>query len=147
MLSIRPPVVSVAATGTGDAKMPDDTISRGWESTAVAATTVKSAGKRLASLVHEVNTGTVAVEITGKTDSAVLVSLAHYTALQEATFLLRSPELMDSLRRELARTLVPPAPDRSADADPSSATATCRRGSKAKARKKKRAKRKKKNSA
>ncbi|MGW4481270.1 type II toxin-antitoxin system Phd/YefM family antitoxin [Rhodococcus triatomae] len=110
----------------------------------MAATTVKSAGKRLASLVHEVNTGTVAIEITGKTDSAVLISLAHFTALQEATFLLRSPELMDSLRRELARTLVPPASPRTADADPPSATAKCRRGSKAKARKKKRAKRKKK---
>lgn len=71
----------------------------------MVATTVKSARKRLADLVEEVNEGTVSVEIAGKRDSAVLISLARYTALQEATFLLRSPELMDSLRREAARAL------------------------------------------
>ena len=51
--------------------------------------------------------------------NAVLISLARYTALREATFLLRSPELMDSLRREAARSLSPPAPgDDSADSEP-----------------------------
>lgn len=74
------------------------------------ATTVKSARKNLKSLVREVNGDTVAVEIVGGQDNAVLISLARYTALREATFLLRSPELMDSLRREAARSLPPPAP-------------------------------------
>lgn len=69
------------------------------------ATTVKAARKRLAELVREVNDDTVAVEIVGKRDNAVLISTARYTALQEATFLLRSPELMESLRREAARAL------------------------------------------
>lgn len=78
------------------------------ESTAVPATTVKSARKRLGSLVREVNDATIAVAITGKRDQAVLISLERYTALQEATFLLRSPELMDSLRRQAERSL--PAP-------------------------------------
>ncbi|CRK51772.1 conserved hypothetical protein [Rhodococcus sp. RD6.2] len=119
---------------------------RRTESTAVA-TTVKSAGKRLASLVQEVNSGTVAVEIAGKTDSAVLISLAHYTALQEATFLLRSPELMASLRRELARSLLPAVPDQPPAAEPATSTEKCRRGSKAKARKKRTKRKKKKKSA
>lgn len=69
------------------------------------ATTVKSARKRLGALVREVNGDTVAVEIVGKRDNAVLISHARYAALQEATFLLRSPELMESLRREAARSL------------------------------------------
>lgn len=71
------------------------------------ATTVKFARKNLKSLVREVNGDTVAVEIVGEQDNAVLISLARYTALREATFLLRSPELMDSLRREAARSLPP----------------------------------------
>ncbi|WP_420751235.1 type II toxin-antitoxin system Phd/YefM family antitoxin [Rhodococcus sp. O3] len=85
----------------------------------VPATTVKSARKNLKSLVREVNGDTVAVEIVGDQGNAVLISLARYTALREATFLLRSPELMDSLRREAARSLSPPAPgDDSADSEP-----------------------------
>lgn len=87
------------------------------------ATTVKSARKNLKSLVREVNGDTVAVEIVGEQDNAVLISLARYTALREATFLLRSPELMDSLRREAARSLVPPAPgDDSADSETTAST-------------------------
>ena len=74
------------------------------------ATTVKSARKNLKSLVRDVTSDTVAVEIVGEQDNAVLISLARYTALREATFLLRSPELMESLRREAARSLMPPAP-------------------------------------
>lgn len=70
------------------------------------ATTVKSARKNLKDLVREVNDDTVAVEIVGDEGNAVLISLARYTALREATFLLRSPELMDSLRREAARSLL-----------------------------------------
>lgn len=73
------------------------------------ATTVKSARKNLKSLVRDVTSDTVAVEIVGEQDNAVLISLARYTALREATFLLRSPELMESLRREAARSLMPPA--------------------------------------
>ena len=81
------------------------------ESTGVPATTVKSARKRLEALVRAVNVDTVAVEIVGKRDNAVLISKARYTALQEATFLLRSPELMESLRREMARSLVAAEPE------------------------------------
>lgn len=75
------------------------------------ATTVKSARKRLEALVREVNVDTVAVEIVGKRNNAVLISKARYAALQEATFLLRSPELMESLRREMARSLVAAEPE------------------------------------
>ncbi|WP_305091777.1 type II toxin-antitoxin system Phd/YefM family antitoxin [Prescottella sp. R16] len=67
-------------------------------------TTVKNARKRLGSLVRAVNDDTVAVEIVGRRGAAVLISSERYAALQEASFLLRSPELMDSLRREMART-------------------------------------------
>lgn len=112
------------------------------ESTAVVATTVKSARKRLSALVRAVNEDTVAVEIAGKGDNAVLISLARYTALQEANFLLRSPELMDSLRREMARTLLPPAPEQPAAEDPSKADKR-RRGSRAQARKKRKKRKKK----
>ncbi|WP_213931005.1 type II toxin-antitoxin system Phd/YefM family antitoxin [Rhodococcus sp. B50] len=66
---------------------------------------VKAARKRLGELVREVNDDTVAVEIVGKRGTGVLISKARYAALQEATFLLRSPELMDSLRREMQRSL------------------------------------------
>ncbi len=75
------------------------------ETTVAAATTVKSARKRLGALVGEVCDGTVAVTITGKRGRAVLISQERYTALQEANFLLRSPELMASLRHEMARSL------------------------------------------
>ncbi|UYP17168.1 type II toxin-antitoxin system prevent-host-death family antitoxin [Rhodococcus sp. Z13] len=80
------------------------------------STTVKSARKRLGDLVREVNEETVAVEIVGKRGSAVLISTAHYAALREATFLLRSPELMDSLRREMQRTLLEAAAQEAAEA-------------------------------
>ncbi|WP_226437494.1 MULTISPECIES: type II toxin-antitoxin system Phd/YefM family antitoxin [Rhodococcus] len=81
------------------------------------ATTVKSARKNLKDLIREVNGDTVAVEIVGDEGNAVLISLARYTALREATFLLRSPELMDSLRREAARSLLEvPAEDEPAAA-------------------------------
>ncbi|KSZ57085.1 hypothetical protein Z045_20250 [Rhodococcus pyridinivorans KG-16] len=66
---------------------------------------VKAARKRLGELVREVNDDTVAVEIVGKRGTGVLISQDRYAALQEATFLLRSPELMDSLRREMQRSL------------------------------------------
>lgn len=65
---------------------------------------VKAARKRLRELVDEVDDGALAVEIVGKNSSAVLLSKKRYEVLQEATFLLRSPELMDSLRREMERT-------------------------------------------
>ncbi|MEZ5154070.1 type II toxin-antitoxin system Phd/YefM family antitoxin [Rhodococcus zopfii] len=87
------------------------------------ATTVKSARKNLKSLVREVNGDTVAVEIVGEQDNAVLISLARYTALREATFLLRSPELMDSLRREAARSLPPIAAGEDPAATDAAATA------------------------
>lgn len=77
----------------------------------MAATTVKSARKRLGALVGEVCDDTVAVAISGRRGRAVLISLERYTALQEANFLLRSPELMASLRREMARTLTTGEPD------------------------------------
>jgi antitoxin YefM len=67
---------------------------------------VKAARKRLGELVREVNDDTVAVEIVGKRGTGVLISQDRYAALQEATFLLRSPELMDSLRREMQRALL-----------------------------------------
>jgi len=67
---------------------------------------VKAARKRLGELVREVNDDTVAVEIVGKRGTGVLISQDRYAALQEATFLLRSPELMDSLRREMQRVLL-----------------------------------------
>lgn len=70
----------------------------------MVSTTVKAARKKLGRLVREVNTDTVAVDIVGSHGTAVLLSRERYAALQEATFLLRSPELMDSLRRELERT-------------------------------------------
>ncbi len=67
---------------------------------------VKAARKRLGELVREVNDDAVAVEIVGKDETAVLISQDRYATLQEATFLLRSPELMDSLRREMQRSLL-----------------------------------------
>ncbi|SQI28740.1 Antitoxin YefM [Rhodococcus coprophilus] len=85
------------------------------ESTGVRATTVKFAREQLGALVREVNDDTVAVEITGKHHEAVLISKERYIALQEATFLLRSPELMDSLRREMARALLEAQSDDSSD--------------------------------
>ncbi|WP_241665713.1 type II toxin-antitoxin system Phd/YefM family antitoxin [Prescottella subtropica] len=69
----------------------------------MATTTVKNARKRLGSLIRAVNEDAVAIEIVGRRGEAVLISRERYAALQEANFLLRSPELMDSLRREMAR--------------------------------------------
>lgn len=66
---------------------------------------VKAARAQLRDLVRKVNNDTVAVEIDGKRDTAVLISKARYLALQEASFLLRSPELMASLRREMERSV------------------------------------------
>ncbi|WP_330152074.1 type II toxin-antitoxin system Phd/YefM family antitoxin [Rhodococcus chondri] len=86
------------------------------------STTVKSARKRLSDLIREVNDDTVAVEIVGKRNSAMLISKARYAALQEATFLLRSPELMESLRREMERSRVETAQQSPSD-DASAATA------------------------
>ncbi|MDH6281011.1 type II toxin-antitoxin system Phd/YefM family antitoxin [Prescottella agglutinans] len=71
----------------------------------MAPTTVKSARKRLNRLVRQVNDDTVAIEIAGKNATAVLISRDRYLALQESTFLLRSPELMNSLRRAAERAL------------------------------------------
>ncbi|MFD6856890.1 type II toxin-antitoxin system Phd/YefM family antitoxin [Rhodococcus sp. NPDC060090] len=83
----------------------------------VPSTTVKSARRQLKDLIRQVNDDTVAVEITGKRDTAVLISKARYVALQEASFLLRSPELMDSLRREMERALQEQMPESAAEAD------------------------------
>ena len=93
---------------------------------------VKAARKRLGELVREVNDETVAVEIVGKRGTGVLISKDRYAALQEATFLLRSPELMDSLRREMQRALLEAAaPD-----EPQPAPARRRTKNKKKKRKK-----------
>jgi antitoxin YefM len=71
----------------------------------VPSISVKAARTQLRDLVRKVNNDTVAVEIDGKHDTAVLISKARYLALQEASFLLRSPELMASLRREMERSV------------------------------------------
>lgn len=114
------------------------------ESTGVRATTVKFARERLGALVREVNDDTVAVEISGKHNEAVLISKKRYLALQEATFLLRSPELMDSLRKEMARSLLEEQSntvlDSAADKDEKQ---TARRPSRAGSRKQRKKKRKK----
>ncbi|MGW6694868.1 type II toxin-antitoxin system Phd/YefM family antitoxin [Rhodococcus sp. NPDC054953] len=115
-------------------------VQRRLESAGVAATTVKNARKRLGSLVREVNEGTVAVEIAGKRGDAVLISRDRYAALQEANFLLRSPELMDGLRREMARILAAAA-SAPTTGEAAAATAAKRtRGSRAQARKKRKRK-------
>ncbi|MFF0818238.1 type II toxin-antitoxin system Phd/YefM family antitoxin [Rhodococcus sp. NPDC003318] len=110
------------------------------------ATTVKAARKRLADLVREVNDDTVAVEIVGKRDNAVLISAARYTALQEATFLLRSPELMESLRREAARAFQAATAERTCPASntaaPNRAASTKAASTKARKSTRKRKKRK-----
>lgn len=97
---------------------------------------VKAARKRLGELVREVNDDTVAVEIVGKRGTGVLISQDRYAALQEATFLLRSPELMDSLRREMQRALLEDAEP--ADEPP---RRSARRRTKNKKKRKKRKKR------
>ncbi|MEU5844359.1 type II toxin-antitoxin system prevent-host-death family antitoxin [Rhodococcus sp. NPDC047139] len=95
---------------------------------------MKDARKRLGELVREVNDEAVAVEIVGKRDAAVLISRDRYTALQEATFLLRSPELMDSLRREMQRSLLEAA---AAKDEPRPARGGGRTGNKKKKKRKK----------
>ncbi|MBF0661025.1 MAG: type II toxin-antitoxin system prevent-host-death family antitoxin [Rhodococcus sp.] len=116
------------------------------ESAGVRATTVKFARERLGALVREVNDDTVAVEITGKHHEAVLISKKRYLALQEATFLLRSPELMDSLRKEMARSLLEEhsttAPDGATDKAEKPKT-PARRPPRARSRKQRKKKRKK----
>nr|WP_240955001.1 prevent-host-death family protein [Rhodococcus sp. 105337] len=100
----------------------------------------------MGALVREVNDDTVAVEITGKHHEAVLISKKRYLALQEATFLLRSPELMDSLRKEMARSLLEEhsttAPDGATDKAEKPKT-PARRPPRARSRKQRKKKRKK----
>ncbi|MCK0093406.1 prevent-host-death family protein [Rhodococcus sp. F64268] len=112
--------------------------------------TVKSARAQLRDLVRKVNKDTVAVEIDGKRDTAVLISKARYLALQEASFLLRSPELMASLRREMERSVqeqmvAPPAAEdepageTSPSPSPKSTKSTKSRNKRKKRRKRRRA--------
>ena len=111
----------------------------------VPSITVKSARAQLRDLVRKVNNDTVAVEIAGKRNTAVLISKARYLALQEASFLLRSPELMASLRREMERSVqeemvAPPVvEDEPADeTSPSPSPKNTKRRNKRKKRKKRR---------
>jgi antitoxin YefM len=110
----------------------------------VPSITVKAARAQLRDLVRKVNDDTVAVEIHGKRDSAVLISKARYLALQEASFLLRSPELMASLRREMERSVqeqmvAPPVPgDESVGAAAPSPTSKNTKNTKKRKKRKKR---------
>jgi antitoxin YefM len=69
----------------------------------VAAMKVKTARKRLKKLIRRANDESAAIEIGGKHGSAVLISRSHYEALRETSYLLRSPDLLESLRRAGAR--------------------------------------------
>jgi len=114
------------------------------ESAGVRATTVKFARERLGALVREVNDDAVAVSISGKYDEAVLISKKRYLALQEATFLLRSPEIIDSIRKEMARSLLEEQSNTVSDgATDKAEKQTTRRPSRARPRKQRKKKRKK----
>lgn len=69
----------------------------------MAAVTVKSAKRKLKKLVRKANDDSVAIEIVSKHGNAVLISLSQYEALRETSYLLRSPDLLESLRRAGAR--------------------------------------------
>ncbi|MFD4180200.1 type II toxin-antitoxin system Phd/YefM family antitoxin [Rhodococcus sp. NPDC058514] len=65
---------------------------------------VKTARKRLKKLIRKVNDDAAAIEIVGKHgQKAVLISVSQYKALSETSYLLRSPDLLESLRRAGAR--------------------------------------------
>ncbi|MFC7450652.1 type II toxin-antitoxin system Phd/YefM family antitoxin [Rhodococcus daqingensis] len=65
---------------------------------------VKTARKRLKKLIRKVNDDSAAIEIVGKHgQKAVLISVSQYKALSETSYLLRSPDLLESLRRAGAR--------------------------------------------
>ncbi|WP_062202108.1 type II toxin-antitoxin system Phd/YefM family antitoxin [Demequina salsinemoris] len=55
------------------------------------AITASEARKNLFPLIKQVNDDALAVEITSKAGSAVLMSLEEYEALQETAYLFRSP--------------------------------------------------------
>ncbi len=59
------------------------------------------AGRRLSSLIEEVNADRVAVEIVSDTGTAFLVPADEYRSLQETVYLLRSPEDARRLRESL----------------------------------------------
>lgn len=65
------------------------------------AITASEARKNLFPLIERVNEDHIAVEITSKKGSAVLLSLSEYQSLQETAYLLRSPanarRLMESI--------------------------------------------------
>ena len=65
------------------------------------AITASEARKNLFPLIEQVNDDHIAVEITSKRGSAVLMSRADYDALQETAYLLRAPanarRLLESL--------------------------------------------------
>jgi antitoxin YefM len=114
------------------------------ESRRVPSSTVNTARKRLGKLVRAVNDDTVAVEIVGKRKAAVLISKERYATLQEAAFLLRSPELMESLRREMQRALlevVQAQPDGDGAADNPPQRSRARTGGKSKTGKKRKKRR------
>ncbi len=62
------------------------------------AITASEARRTLFPLIEQVNEDAIAVEITSKAGSAVLISLAEYEALQETAYLLRSPANAQRLR-------------------------------------------------
>lgn len=61
--------------------------------------TASDARRNLFPLIEQVNNDRIAVEIVSRRGNAVLMSADDYTALQEAAYLLRSPE---NARRLLA---------------------------------------------
>jgi antitoxin YefM len=81
------------------------------------AITVSEARKNLFPLIEQVNDDHTPVEITSKRGSAVLMSRAHYDALQETAYLLRVPanarRLLESLDQARSRQReerdIPPA--------------------------------------
>jgi antitoxin YefM len=70
------------------------------------AINASTARRDLFPLIEQVNDDHTPVEITSKAGSAVLVSLADYTALEETAYLLRSPanarRLLESLTQAQA---------------------------------------------
>jgi antitoxin YefM len=70
------------------------------------AINASTARRDLFPLIEQVNDDHTPVEITSKAGSAVLMSLADYTALEETAYLLRSPanarRLLESLTQAQA---------------------------------------------
>ncbi|WP_020387565.1 type II toxin-antitoxin system Phd/YefM family antitoxin [Kribbella catacumbae] len=70
------------------------------------AINASTARRDLFPLIEQVNDDHTPIEITSKAGSAVLVSLADYTALEETAYLLRSPanarRLLESLNQAKA---------------------------------------------